>query len=120
MIINTIKDNSMLTIVEAIACGTPIVTTDVPYNCYYIENNNLGIISNKKISAYDLEEIIDNNDKYIENCIKYRQFISNEYHVKQFIEEYEKIKIQKNNYRIKRIDKIYLKEINKEKRYENK
>lgn len=93
MLINTIKDNSMLTIVESIACGTPIVTTNIPYNCYYIKKFNLGIVSNKQIRDYDLERIVKDNDKYIENCIKYRQFISNEYHVKQFIKEYEKMKM---------------------------
>ena len=87
MIINTIKDNSMLTIVESIACGTPIVTTDVPYNCYYIEKNNLGIVCKDNIKSNDLEKIIKENDKYVKNCIDYRYFVSNEYHIRQFISE---------------------------------
>ncbi len=87
MIINTIKDNSMLTIVESIACGTPIVTTDVPYNCYYIEKDNLGIVCKDNIKSNDLEKITKENDKYVKNCIDYRYFVSNEYHIRQFISE---------------------------------
>lgn len=87
MIINTIKDNSMLTIVESIACGTPVVTTDVPYNCYYIEKDNLGIVCKDNIKSNDLEKITKENDKYVKNCIDYRYFVSNEYHIRQFISE---------------------------------
>ena len=89
MLINTMKDNSMLTIVESIACGTPIVTTNVPYNCYYIERNELGIICNEQLKEKNLEDIIANNIDYVNNCEKYREYISNEYHIKQFIREYE-------------------------------
>ena len=89
MLINTMKDNSMLTIVESIACGTPIVTTNVPYNCYYIERNELGIICNEQLKEKKLEDIVENNIDYINNCEKYREYISNEYHIKQFIREYE-------------------------------
>ena len=89
MLINTMKDNSMLTIVESIACGTPIVSTNVPYNCYYIERNELGIICNEQLKEKNLEDIVENNIDYINNCEKYREYISNEYHIKQFIREYE-------------------------------
>lgn len=89
MLINTMKDNSMLTIVESIACGTPIVSTNVPYNCYYIERNELGIICNEQLKEKKLEDIVENNIDYINNCEKYREYISNEYHIKQFIREYE-------------------------------
>ena len=93
MLINTMKDNSMLTIVESIACGTPIVTTNVPYNCYYIEKNNLGIVCKENIENKDLEKIVSNNDKFVENCINYRYFVSNEYHINQFIKEYNLLNI---------------------------
>ena len=39
----------------------------------------------------NLKKIVNNNQLYIKNCKKYRLKISNEYHVKQFIQEYEKI-----------------------------
>ena len=93
MLINTMKDNSMLTIVESIACGTPIVTTNVPYNCYYIEKNNLGIVCEDNIKNKDLEKIVSNNIEFVENCINYRYFVSNEYHINQFIKEYNLLNV---------------------------
>ena len=43
LLVNTVKDNNMISIVEAIAVGTPIVTTDVPLNSTYIKEYQLGI-----------------------------------------------------------------------------
>lgn len=40
LLVNTIKDNHMIFIVEAIAVGTPIVTID---NATYIEEYQLGV-----------------------------------------------------------------------------
>lgn len=91
LLINTIKDNSMLSIVEAIACGTPILTTDVPYNCYYINKEKLGIVCKKQINLDALNDLDENNAKYVENCINYREFLSNEYHVKEFLREFKKM-----------------------------
>lgn len=91
MIINTIKDNNMVSIVESIATCTPIVTTLVPYNVDYIKEFNLGIA--KDVLDYkDLKKIVEDNERYVENCKKYRCKISNDYHVQQFIEEYNKMK----------------------------
>lgn len=91
MIINTEKDNNMVSIVESIALGTPIITTNIPYNVDYIKKYKLGVVK-EKLEYSDLKEIIDNNSVYVNNCVNYRKKISNEYHVKQFIREYEKIK----------------------------
>ena len=91
MIINTEKDNNMVSIVESIALGTPIITTNIPYNVDYIKKYKLGLVK-ERLEYSDLKEIIDNNSVYVNNCINYRKKISNEYHVKQFIREYEKIK----------------------------
>lgn len=90
MIINTEKDNNMVSIVESLALGTPIITTDIPYNVDYIKRYKLGVVK-EKLSYSDLKEIVDNNLLYVNNCINYREKISNEYHVKQFIQEYKKV-----------------------------
>lgn len=90
MIINTQKDNNMVSIVEALALGTPIITTDIPYNVDYIKRYKLGVVK-EKLSYNDLKEVVDNNLLYVNNCINYREKISNEYHVKQFIQEYKKV-----------------------------
>ncbi len=89
LLVNTIKDNNMVSIVESIAVGTPVLTTNIPYNSTYIKNEKLGIVVNHQISFNDLEKIIKENEEYIENCYKYRKNISNKFHVEQFIEEYK-------------------------------
>lgn len=91
MIVNTEKDNSMVSIVEALALGIPIVTTNIPYNAEYIEKYKLGVVKSE-LSYEDLKNITDNNLEYVNNCLHYREKVSNEYHVKQFIEEYIKMK----------------------------
>ena len=87
MIVNTIKDNSMISIVESLATCTPIITTDVPFNSHYIKKYNLGIVK-KELSYLDIKEINEKNLDYINNCFKYRPKLSNEYKVQQFINEY--------------------------------
>lgn len=91
LVISTEKDNSMLSIVESIATATPILTTDIPFNCDYIRKNKLGIVV-KKIKVEDFEKIIENNSYYVQNCCKYRENVSNEYHVVQFLREMNSIK----------------------------
>lgn len=87
LLINTVKDNSMISIVEAIACGTPVVTTDVPLNSEYIQQYQLGI-AKKEWDEKDLYEIEHNNNFYSGNCVKYREKLSTQYRVEQFIENY--------------------------------
>lgn len=91
LLVNTQKDNSMVSIVEALATCTPIITTDIPYNVDYIEKSELGLVK-KEISYLDLKEITENNNFYVKQCEKYREKISNEYKVKQFEKQYEIMK----------------------------
>lgn len=88
LLINTEKDNNMVSIVESIAVATPIVTTSVPYNCPYISKYKLGIV-NDNITHTDLLKIVDRNCFFVNNCKKYRNKISNSFKVKQFILEYQ-------------------------------
>ncbi len=83
MLVNTVKDNSMISIVEAIAVGTPVITTAVPLNVPYIRSNGLGIVDdNWDVAA--LQEISVHNAYYVENCLSYRREISTLHCVKQF------------------------------------
>lgn len=84
LLVNTIKDNSMISIVESIAVGTPIITTDIPLNSRYIKRYELGIVKNQW-NEQDLYEIAVNNKKYVDNCIMYRYSLSTERRVDQFI-----------------------------------
>lgn len=83
MLLYTEKDNSMISVVESIAVGTPIVTNSVPFNSTYIKPNKLGIV-NDNWNADDLNEVMSNKI-YVENCIKYRNELSTLNRVKTFL-----------------------------------
>lgn len=83
LLINTIKDNSMISIVESIAVGTPILTTDVPLNSEYIKAHRLGI-AKIEWDEHDIHEIMIHNDEYVCNCLRYREKLSTKYKVEQF------------------------------------
>lgn len=83
LLIYTKKDNSMVSIVESIACGTPVLTTSVPFNSAYIKEYDLGIVQDDWTNE-DLKKLVQNNAEYVENCIKYREKLSTKYIAHQF------------------------------------
>ena len=85
MLVYTRKDNNMISVVESIACATPVVTTSVPYNAAYIKKYQLGIVSDNW-GKDELNEIVNHNRFYINNCINYREELSDDRRVKQFLE----------------------------------
>lgn len=84
LLVSTEKDNNMVSIVESIAVGTPIITTSVPYNADYIRRNNLGIVEDDW-NGHTLEKICSDNDVYCANCAEYREKLSNSYCAGQFL-----------------------------------
>lgn len=76
LLVSTQKDNNMVSIVESIALGTPVVTTSVPYNAAYIRREELGIVEDDW-TAVALERIVAENDRYVANCLAYRNCLSN-------------------------------------------
>ncbi len=76
LLVSTKKDNNMVSIVESIALGTPVVTTSVPYNAAYIRREELGIVEDDW-SADALSRIVAENDRYVANCLAYRDRLSN-------------------------------------------
>ena len=74
-LVNTVKDNNMISIVEAIAVRTPIVTTDVPLNSTYIKEYKLGI-AKKQWDELDLNDVVSNSETFIKNCMNYRYKLS--------------------------------------------
>lgn len=84
MLVYTAKDNNMVSIVESIAVGTPVVTTSVPYNAAYIRADRLGIVEDEW-SADTLVQIVHNNKVYVQNCIAYRESLSNVHGAECFI-----------------------------------
>lgn len=87
-LIYTEKDNNMISIVESLAVGTPVITTSIPYNSSYIKSEKLGIV-NDNWNEDDLKEISENK-KYINNCLNYREQLSTLSKVEQFISIKEK------------------------------
>lgn len=85
MLVSTVKDDNMVSIVESIAAGTPVVTTSVPFTAVYIKRENLGIVSDDW-NADDLDTICRDNDTYVTNCVRYREKLSNTYIAGQFIQ----------------------------------
>ncbi len=85
LLVNTTKDNSMVSIVESIAAGTPVVTTTVPFNADYIRQASLGIVKDGW-GVEELRQICDRNEQYVNNCILYREKLSNCYCAKAFNE----------------------------------
>lgn len=85
LLVNTIKDNNMVSIVESIAVGTPVVTTDVPLNSSYIKKYNLGIVK-KEWNEEDLEDLTLGCNEYVKNCINYRYSLSTRKRVEQFVD----------------------------------
>lgn len=84
-LVNTRKDLNMVSIPESIVSGTPILTNRQPASADYIEKNNLGIVKDNW-NENDIKDIIDNNKKYVDNCINYRSKLTSINTAQQFIE----------------------------------
>jgi len=84
-LIDTRQDLNMVSIPEAIVSGTPVVTNLVPASADYIRKEKLGIAKDGW-DASDLVEIIENNTFYVDNCINYRDKLTNTCCAKKIIE----------------------------------
>lgn len=91
LLVDTQKDNNMISISESLACATPVITTGVPYNSSYIKKYRLGIV-NDFWGAEDINEIVKNNSFYVENCLAYRASISCENKAEMFLALYNDLK----------------------------
>lgn len=84
LLVYTRKDNNMVSIVESIAVGTPVVTTPVPYNAEYIRRECLGIVQDQW-GADVLSQICAENERYVQNCLQYRHQLSNVFCAERFL-----------------------------------
>lgn len=84
LLVNTEKDNSMISIVESIAVGTPVLTTSVPLNASYIQSYHLGIVKDDW-GVDELREVVSNSAVYVRSCIEYRESLSTKVRAAQFI-----------------------------------
>lgn len=76
LLVDTMQDNNMVSIIESIASSTPVITNLIPKNSQMVDNHKLGIA--KEWDEHDLERIVEDNNYYVENCIAYRRNLSNE------------------------------------------
>lgn len=88
MLVNTSKDNSMLSIVESIASATPVITTSVPLNAAEIRSHELGIVKDGW-NEDDLAYLDAHLDELVEHCKVYRETLSTDYKVRQFMKLYD-------------------------------
>ena len=80
--------NNMVSIIESICSGTPVITTSVPYNSSYVEKYKLGIV-NDNWGVPDLERIVNQNYEYKRNCFLFRENLSAKKSASKLIEIYK-------------------------------
>ena len=83
--INTLRDHNMLAIPESIASGTPIITNLLPAMASVSSQEGLGIAKDDW-NENDLQEIIENNPFYVNNCINFRDKLSNRHSAAKMVE----------------------------------
>ncbi|MCM1290337.1 MAG: glycosyltransferase [Prevotella sp.] len=76
LLVNTEKDLNMVSIPESIVSGTPILTNNVPTSATFINNEGTGIAKDNW-GVVELRQIIDNNERYVENCLRIRPQLLN-------------------------------------------
>lgn len=81
LLMDTLQDNVVLVVAEAIATATPILSNSIIDNSILINNYNVGIAKDEW-TYLDLITIINSNDEYVENCINYRDNLSFDYYAK--------------------------------------
>lgn len=89
LLVYTRQDNNMVSIIESICSGTPIITTSVPYNCSYIKKYELGIVDDYW-GVSDLETVINQNVKFKQNCLFYRENLSAKKSASMLVKIYRK------------------------------
>lgn len=72
----THKDLNPVSIPEAIVSGTPVLINSLPASVPYIKANELGIVQDNW-GVPELVKIINDNERYVANCISFREKLSN-------------------------------------------
>lgn len=96
LLVYTAKDNSILTISESIACGTPVLTTGVPDNAHYVSQSECGIVKDEWDSD-DIKSLVERQNSYVCCCEKAREKLTNTYLANQFIELSKDLKEKDKN-----------------------
>ena len=86
-LIATEKDLNMVSIPESIVSGTPILSNTIPALSSFIVKNGLGICKDHW-GIKELEIMIEDQQKFIINCIQKRDDLSSENSAKKMIDAY--------------------------------
>ncbi|MDR9859875.1 glycosyltransferase [Treponema socranskii] len=73
--LNTRMEMNPVSILESIASGTPVLTTENLNLAHFIHESKVGIAKNDW-NINDIITIIENNNTFVENCLKYRNEFS--------------------------------------------
>jgi len=76
LLVATRNDLNMVTTIEAITSGTPVVTNTVPSSAPFIAANGVGVVRDNW-DENDLIEVIKNYDKLHQACVKAREELTN-------------------------------------------
>ena len=77
LLVNTARDNNLVSIAEAVASGTPVLTNSVPNNAAAIQNMGMGMVCDAW-DADELEAMIDNRQMFHEACVAHRHLVTSE------------------------------------------
>lgn len=91
MLVNTARDNSMISIAESIASGTAVVTTNVPLNAPVIRESGLGIAKDSW-NEDDLHAVDLHLTEYTQACVAYRVKLSARYKAECFEKVFDSLK----------------------------
>lgn len=69
---------NLVTIAESVASSTVLLANTVSDSSWYIQSDRLGVMHDEW-NEDDIHEIIKNNTHYANNCINYREKLSNTY-----------------------------------------
>ncbi len=75
-LLNTQRDLNVVSIPEAVVSGTPVLMNSVPASASYIQAKELGIVQDDW-GVSELVKIINDNERYVANCICFREKLSN-------------------------------------------
>ena len=84
-LLNTQRDLNVVSIPEAVVSGTPVLMNSVPASSSYVQANELGIVKDDW-GVPELTRIINDNERYVANCIRFREKLSNAHMAQMLID----------------------------------
>lgn len=87
LLVDTKQDLNMVSIPEAIVCGTPILTNTVPLLASFIENNGLGIAKDEW-NEDDIYDLLRNKEQFTDACVRCREKLSVKSSAENLIQSY--------------------------------